>query len=95
VLRRYVVRALGTTPAVADLLLARVRAYHGRRFAPHAVLFVVVTARPLRALLPRWLRRRGVLRFVGPMLDSAPAGLAYITGRAEHLVEPSEGMLKS
>jgi microcystin degradation protein MlrC len=94
VLRRYLARALGADPAVAELLLARVRAHHRATFAPRAALFVLVTARPVAAVLPRRARARFVVRFVAPMLDSAPAGLAYMMGRAAHLREPCEGMLE-
>jgi hypothetical protein len=93
VLRRYVSRTLGAEPAVARLLLARARARHGRRFVPYAALFVLVTARPSAAVLPLRVRARFVHRFVEPMLDSAPAGLAYVTGHGVHLREPCEGLL--
>lgn len=93
-LRRRVARLLGADPAVAALLLARTRARHGRRFPLYAALFALVTARPLAALLPRELRARFVERFVGPMLETAPAGLAYLTGQAAHLREPCEGLLE-
>lgn len=91
-LRRYLASTLGTEPAVAGLLLARARARHGRRFAPYAALFVLVTARPA-AVLPLRVRARFVHRFVEPMLDEAPAGLAYVTGHGVHMVEPCEGLL--
>jgi hypothetical protein len=93
-LRMYVARTLGTEPAVAEALLARVRAHHGRRFPAFAALFVVVTARPLARLLPRDQQERFVNRFTAPMFDSAPAGLAYATGDARHLGDPCDGMLR-
>lgn len=93
-LRIYVARALGTDRAVAGALLARVRAHHGRRFPAFAVLFVLVTARPLALLVPRGQRERFVNRFTAPMLDSPPAGLAYATGDARHLADPCDGMLQ-
>lgn len=93
ILRRYVAWTLGTTPAVAGLLLARTRARQGGRFPAYALLFVLVTLRPTAALLPRDLRARFVDRFVAPMLDSAPAGLAYATGRDAPLREPCEGLI--
>jgi hypothetical protein len=93
-LRIYVSRMLGTEPAVADALLARVRARHGRRFGAYAALFVLVTARPLALLVPRSQRARFVNRFTAPMLDTAPAGLAYVTGDPRHLGGPCDGMLR-
>jgi hypothetical protein len=93
VLRRLVSRTLGADPAVAGLLIARTRAHHGSRFPAYAALFVLVTARPTAALLPRRQRARFVDRFVAPMLDSGPAGLAYVTGRDAPLREPCDGML--
>jgi hypothetical protein len=94
VLQRHVARTLGAERAVAALLLARVRAAHGRRFPLYAALFVLVTARPLAAVLPIGVRARFVSRFTAPMLDIAPAGLAYVSGRAAHLAEPCEGLLE-
>lgn len=91
-LTRHVARTLGAERAVAGLLLARVRAHHGRRFPLYALLFVAVTARPLAALLPGELRWRFVHRFVAPMLDSAPAGLAYASGSAAPLRDPCRGL---
>lgn len=92
-LRRYVARTLGVERAVAELLIARTRAQHGRRFRAYAVLFVLVTARPFALAIPRAQRARFVDRFVAPMLDTAPAGLAYATGRAAPLLDPCEGLL--
>jgi len=93
-LRIYVARTLGTAPAVADALLARVRARHGSRFPAYAALFVLVTARPLAPLVPRRQRERFVNRFTAPMLETAPAGLAYVTRDARHLGDPCDGMLR-
>lgn len=87
----YVARTIGTDRAVAEALLARVRAHHGSRFPAFAALFVLVTARPLALLVPRSQRERFVNRFTAPMLDTAPAGLAYVTGQPRHL-QPCEGM---
>jgi hypothetical protein len=94
VLRMYVARTLGAEPPVAEALLARVRAHHGSRFPAFAALFVLVTARPLALLVPRSQRVRFVNRFTAPMLDTAPAGLAYVTGDARHLGDPCDGMLR-
>ena len=91
-LRRYVARTLGTTPQVAALLIARSRAYHGTRFAPYATLFLLATARPFAAAIPRRLRRPVIVRFVTPMLDSAPAGLSYVSGEDVHMLDPCQGM---
>lgn len=93
-LRIYVARALGTAPAVADALLARVRARHGGRFGVYAALFVLVTVRPLAWLVPRRQRERFVNRFTAPMLDTAPTGLAYVTGDARHVGDPCDAMLR-
>jgi hypothetical protein len=93
ILRMYVARALGAEPAVADALLARARARHGRRFPAYAALFVLVTARPIAWAIPRGQRARFVVRFTAPMLDTAPAGLAYVTGEPRHLGDPCDGML--
>ncbi len=93
VLRRYVARTLGTEPAVADALLARARARSGSRYRAYAALFVLVTARPTALLVPRGQRARFVNRFTAPMLDTAPAGLAYMTGDARYLASPPNGML--
>jgi hypothetical protein len=94
VLRMYVSRTLGAEPAVADALVARVRARYGRRFPAYAALFVIVTARPLALLVPRGQRARFVIRFTAPMLDTAPTGLAYVTGDPRHLGDPCDGMLR-
>jgi hypothetical protein len=93
VLRTYVARTLGTEPAVADALLARVRVRSGSRYRAYAALFVLVTARPTARFVPRDQRARFVNRFTAPMLDTAPASLAYATGDARHLGEPCDGML--
>jgi hypothetical protein len=93
-LGRHVARTLGTERAVADLLVARVRGHHGRRFPAYAGLFVLVTARPFATAIPRAQRARFVDRFVAPMLDIGPAGLAYVTGRSAPMTEPCEGLLE-
>jgi len=93
-LRIYVAHTLGTERAVAGALLARVQARHGRRFPAYAGLFVLVTARPIALLVPRSQRMRFVDRFTAPMLDTAPAGLAYVTGDPRHLADPCDGMLR-
>jgi len=95
VLRRHLAGLLGTNPVVAGLLLARARRHHGAWFVPSLVLFLVATVRPLAAIVPRRLRKRLILRFLAPMLDVAPAGLAYVTGQDLHLREPCEGLLQS
>ena len=94
VLRMYVARALGAEPTVADALLARVRSHHGSRFPAYAALFVLVTLRPLALLVPASQRARFVIRFTAPMLDSAPAGLAFVTGDPRHLADPCVGLLR-
>lgn len=91
---RHVARTLGTERAVADLLVARTRARHGRRFPAYAVLFALVTARPFAAVIPRAQRARFVDRFVAPMLDGGPAGLAYVTGRTAPMTDPCEGLIE-
>lgn len=93
-LERHLARVLGAERAVAGLLLARTRAHHGSRFPAYAALFVLVTARPLAALVPGDVRWRFVHRFVAPMLDSAPAGLAYVSDSTAPLREPCEGLAK-
>lgn len=94
-LRMYVARTLGTERAVADALLARVRAAHGSRFRAYAALFVLVTARPIARFIPRDQRARFVNRFTAPMLPTAPTSLAYVTGDPRHLGDPCDGMLRS
>lgn len=91
-LARHLARVLGAERAVAALLLARTRARNGSRFPAYAALFVLVTARPFARLVPERLRWRFVQRFVEPMLDSAPAGLAYADGRTAPLLEHCEGL---
>jgi hypothetical protein len=93
-LRIYVARALGAERTVAGALLARARVRHGSRFPAYAALFVLVTARPLALLVPHSQRVRFVDRFTAPMLDTAPAGLAYVTGDPRHLGDPCDGMLR-
>lgn len=89
---RFVSRAIGGDRAVAALLLARTRADCGARFPLVALLFVLVNARPLAAVLPRRVRWRFTVHFVSPMLDTPATGLAYAEGRTAPLREPCEGL---
>jgi hypothetical protein len=87
VLRRQIAGLLGTTPAVAGLLLARARAHHGRGFVPSLALFLLASVRPLALAVPHRVRRRLIMRFVAPMLDSA-MGMAYMAGSDTPLRDP-------
>jgi hypothetical protein len=91
-MERFLVRTIGGDRAVAELLLARARSYHGRRYRLQALLFLLVTAQPLAAVLPRRVRWRFTIHFVSPMLDTPAPGLAYAEGRTTPLREPCEGL---
>ncbi len=91
-MERFLVRAIGCDRAVAPLLLARARAYHGASYRLQALLFLIVTARPVAAVLPRRVRWRFTVHFVSPMLDTPAPGRAYAEGVTAPLLDPCEGI---
>jgi hypothetical protein len=95
VLGRLCARRLGVERAVAERLLARAQRDLGaRRFRLRALAFVVAVVPPLCSVVPARTRRRAVLAFAGPLLDTPAARNAYGSGRDALLEDPARGLVR-
>ena len=91
-LRRAVERRLAVDSRTALALMVIARGRLGRRaYAIRAATFLAAAAAP-PALVPRELRRRALLSFVGPLLHTPAALNAYGAGRDRLLDDPCGGL---
>jgi hypothetical protein len=95
VLGRVCAPRLGLERPVVERLLARAqRDLGGRRFRVRALAFVLAVLPPLRHVLPARVRRRAVLAFAGPLLETPAARNAYGAGRDAMLDDPARGLVR-
>jgi len=85
---------LGLERPVAERLLALAHGELGpRRYRLRALAFAIAVVPPLRWVVPARARRRAVLAFAGPLLDSPAARNAYGAGRDSLLEDPARGLV--
>ena len=86
---------LGLDEATAlRLVVAAARAVGPRRFWVRVAAFAVSVQPRLGRLVPERLRRRAVVAFTAPLLDSPAARNAYGAGRGQLLDDPGAGLLR-
>jgi hypothetical protein len=91
-LKTLTARTLGLSPVEAEALLRAMRARNGSRsLRLRAAAFAIATSPPAR-VVPASVRRRALVGFVGPLLETPVALALYGGGLTPRTDDPCAGL---